>query len=1031
VNSGRSRTFRALTSVVAVALMTAGLIGIVEVAPASALGPPPAPVVPDQGLSAVGSPIWQTNNSVEALGVANGVVYAGGAFTSVRPPGAALGTSETARNHLAAFSASTGALVTSFNPNVNGEVYALNVSTDGTKLYVAGNFTTVGGTTRQRIARLNLPSGTVDTAWTANANAIVATVTSNASSVYVGGDFTNIKNTARQRVAKLNTTNGDVVTAFNASSDKRIAASAIAPDGSRVLIGGENDVINGQPQAAIASLNPTTGALMPWAATGIVPRPANGGCTGQTSDIIVQGTTAYVTASSVEPGCWEGYYAANISDGSLIYNEACLGGSVSLAIVNGWMYRGSHNHDCAKNPNGYVGPNNANNFVWNRLETHQLSTGRLGHWTPKMNGGSPNTATTVGPLVMATDGTQLFVGGDESDLNGTGQEGLARFGPTGVNSTPDVPTAPRVTPTAAGTLSISAEGVSDNNNGVLTYALYRDGGSTPIATTSDESWPWSKPVLRFIDSGLTAGTSHTYQLTASDGTATSVRGPASLPVTVGWQNPPTYPAAVSTVGSTVHWQLDGATSPLADSSGNGNTGTIVGGVTTGQPGAELGNAAIATDGSTGYVTSSAPIAPTAAFTQSVWFNTTTERGGAIMGFSNTQTGVTGTNENRAIWMDDDGKVVFGIRAGRGTNPGTTFSRSLGTYNDGKWHQAVGVYNGTNNISLYLDGQLVGTTAVTQTQVLAPTAGYLRVGYMDLTSFYTVFGTNFAHTPAVMSYFWQGSIDEATLHPTALTADQVAALYASGSAHGAPLPAEQPQPPPPPPPPPPSAYPTTVLADAPTSYWHLGEAAGTLPMADASGNNHSGTYRSGLSFGATGALTGGSDTAVSSPGSSGIAYTNQQQAGPTVYSLEAWVKTSSFNGGKIIGLENVQTGWGTTYDRQLYMTNNGRIAYGILSAGVQQTVITTASYNNNVFHHVVATQGAGGMALYVDGVLVGTNATVTPDAATGYWRIGGGNLTGWPSAPSSSALIGTFDEIAVYPTALSAARVAAHFAAASS
>jgi hypothetical protein len=321
--------------------------------------------------------------------------------------------------------------------------------------------------------------------------------------------------------------------------------------------------------------------------------------------------------------------------------------------------------------------------------------------------------------------------------------------------------------------------------------------------------------------------------------------------------------------------------------------------------------------------------------------------------------------------------------------------------------------------------------VTATQVQVPTAGYLRVGYMDLSNFYTIFGTNFAHTPAVMSYFWDGSIDEATLHPTALTADQVSALYASGSAHGAPLPAEQPQPPPPPPPPPPSAYPTTVLADAPSAYWHLGEVSGSLPMADASGQNRTGTYRSGLSFGGAGALTGGTDTAVVSPGSSGIAYTNQSAAGPTVYSLEAWVKTNSVNGGKVIGLEDVQTGWGVKYDRQIYMTNNGRLAYGIVSGGVQQTIITTASYNNNVFHHIVATQGATGMALYVDGVLVGTNATVTPDASSGYWRLGGGNLTGWPSAPSSSALIGTFDEFAVYPTALTAAQVSAHFAAAAS
>jgi hypothetical protein len=201
------------------------------------------------------------------------------------------------------------------------------------------------------------------------------------------------------------------------------------------------------------------------------------------------------------------------------------------------------------------------------------------------------------------------------------------------------------------------------------------------------------------------------------------------------------------------------------------------------------------------------------------------------------------------------------------------------------------------------------------------------------------------------------------------------------------------------------------------------------VADASGNGRTGTFRtSGLTYGAPGALATGPNTAVQSAGSSGVAYTNTVGAGPSTYSLEAWINTSSVTGGKILGLENVQTGWGTTYDRQLYMTNNGRLAYGIVSGGVRTAVTSAASFNNGQWHHVVATQGATGMTLYVDGVSVGTNPTVTPDAANGFWRIGGGNVTGWANAPSSSALSGSYDEVAVYPSALSAARVSAHFAA---
>jgi hypothetical protein len=295
--------------------------------------------------------------------------------------------------------------------------------------------------------------------------------------------------------------------------------------------------------------------------------------------------------------------------------------------------------------------------------------------------------------------------------------------------------------------------------------------------------------------------------------------------------------------------------------------------------------------------------------------------------------------------------------------------------------------------------------------------------MDLARFYTVFAQNFDGAPAVMSYFWQGSVDEASMHNAALTPEQIAALYASGSAHGAPLPPEQPEPPPPPPPPPPSSYPAAVLADAPSLYWRLNELSQTT-VADASGNNRTGTYRNGLSYGTAGALIDNT-TAVLSPGSSGVAYSNQEQAAPTTYSIETWLKTTSTSGGKILGYEDVQTGWGDNYDRQLYMTNNGRIAYGIVAGGVRQTITSTASFNDGDWHHVVATQGAGGMNLYVDWTLVGSNATVTPDVYDGFWRVGGGNVTGWPNQPSASALAGTYDEVAVYPTELSAAQVAAH------
>src|SRR5712691_839428 len=88
---------------------------------------------------------WQTNGTVRALAVSNGVVYLGGDFTSVRPPGDPRGTGEVPRSYLVAFDAATGDLMTNdfLDHSLNDTVRSLLVSPDGTVLYVGGNFTTV------------------------------------------------------------------------------------------------------------------------------------------------------------------------------------------------------------------------------------------------------------------------------------------------------------------------------------------------------------------------------------------------------------------------------------------------------------------------------------------------------------------------------------------------------------------------------------------------------------------------------------------------------------------------------------------------------------------------------------------------------------------------------------------------------------------------------------------------------------------------------------------------------------------------
>ncbi len=225
----------------------------------------------------------------------------------------------------------------------------------------------------------------------------------------------------------------------------------------------------------------------------------------------------------------------------------------------------------------------------------------------------------------------------------------------------------------------------------------------------------------------------------------------------------------------------------------------------------------------------------------------------------------------------------------------------------------------------------------------------------------------------------------------------------------------------------SVYADAVSADNPVSYWRLGEGSGTAAYDWASGNDV--TLSSDAQRGVTGALTGDGDAATGLTGAATVpGVANTAVPGPQTFSVEAWFQTTSTSGGKIVGFGNSKTGDSSSYDRHLYLTNTGKLTFGVYNGAVR-TVTSSASYNDGKWHHVVGTLGQAGMVLYVDGKSIGALSGVTSaQAINGYWRIGGDNLNSWPNKPTSKALKGTVDEVAVYPAALTLDRVAAHYTA---
>jgi PKD repeat protein len=235
-----------------------------------------------------------------------------------------------------------------------------------------------------------------------------------------------------------------------------------------------------------------------------------------------------------------------------------------------------------------------------------------------------------------------------------------------------------------------------------------------------------------------------------------------------------------------------------------------------------------------------------------------------------------------------------------------------------------------------------------------------------------------------------------------------------------------------------------VSDGPRIYWRLGESPGSTTAQDTAAFQN-GTVNA-FTFGRPGAIAGDPNTAASPTSTSSrivqppfVNFAGQNERHPTVdeLSVEAWFRTTSTQGGRIIGFGNSATaGSGNnTADRELYLTNNGRIMFGVLTrpegggisdARQRRTAESAAGLNNGQWHHVVGTLDSNGMRLYVDGALAATRTdTNSGNGYNGYWRVGADTLQGWPSQPTSTRLNGDIDEAAVYYRALTAAEVAEH------
>jgi PKD repeat protein len=773
-----------------VAALAAGAAAVaLSVATSAVSSPVAADTAPAAGVprtvSADGLPTWQINGVVWSQAIVGNTVYVAGNFTKARPAGVAPGgAGEVSAPYAFAYDITTGNRVASFNPVLDAQANVVTASPDGKTVYLGGDFSTVNGVARAHIAAFSTATNALVGSFAPTVAARVAAIAVSSTTVYAGGDFTSVNATSRSYLAAFNPSNGALLP-WAPKADLSVLTMVMAPGGSRVIAGGRFTTLNGNAAYGMGSLDATTAASLPWAAQDkLRDAGANGGITSLRSDgtNILGGGYAFGSGSA-----WEGVFAANPTTGAIVYANDCHGDTYDVFPMGQVVYQASHVHTCEwigsyKNTQPFAnrfgtaytnyatttntGPDD---YGWNFAG---LPAGAVLDWFPTI---TPGTFTGQNQAAWSLTGNSTYVayGGEFTHVNGVAQQGLVRFAlptaaPNKVAPTFSSLLVPGVQSLASGSVRVTWPAGVDRDNATLTYRLFRDGGTTPIYTTTVDSTFWNVPGLSYIDSGLAPGSTHTYYVRVTDPFNNAQNGPSSAPVTVASGGPNAYVTAVLGDGATHYWRLDEATgTQLVDWAGTTPlyAGTTV---TRGAAGAINGDAdtAVSVDGTaTGMAAQmygqllDAP----SVFSVEAWIRTTSTSGGEIVGFGNLTAGNSGINDRR-LYMTNNGKVVFGMSD---PNRKKVTISSPASYNNGAYHHIVGTFSSAG-MALYVDGaRVASTTSITQGRAYQ---GYWRLGQDSMSGW----------SPQPASSAFVGTIDDVAVYGGALTTTQVARHYTAAT-----------------------------------------------------------------------------------------------------------------------------------------------------------------------------------------------------------------------------------------------------------
>jgi outer membrane protein assembly factor BamB len=323
---------------------------------------------------------WSHNGTAHSVDIAGNNVFVGGDFSEARK-----GNQSVPRSNVLAVERTSGNLLP-FVANTNGLVRA--VVSDGFFTYIGGDFTTVNGVPRPRLAKVNAATGALDTSFAPNVPVSVMDLLLVGNKLYVVGPFGQVNGVQRRGAAVLDKGTGALDPTFAPNAQSRVNTVAINPAGTRLYLG-----LAGNAAPFLLAVNPVTGALQ---------GPSFSTLNDYIRDVTVgPDGVVYVAAG----GKMNSAIALDPNTGRQRWRQRADGDVQAVKESNGYVFFGFHD--------GFGGNNSL------RIAAADAGSGNI---VPNF---LPVSGSHPGVLTIDADGTFLVAGGLFGRMGGRAVQGLS------------------------------------------------------------------------------------------------------------------------------------------------------------------------------------------------------------------------------------------------------------------------------------------------------------------------------------------------------------------------------------------------------------------------------------------------------------------------------------------------------------------------------------------------------------------------------------------------------------------------------